>query len=104
MATGRDLSSAVLSAGGRGLGRHGRGGATDWNDHRDLPADQVGCQRRQAIIMTFRPAIFEPYILAFVGARIPPLAPTLGMASGMRSRPRGRARYVGFTRKRSLTP
>ena len=34
-------------------------------NHRDLPADQIGCHRRQPIGLVFGPAIFDRDVLAF---------------------------------------
>src|SRR5262249_44133260 len=34
-------------------------------DHVDLTADQVGCQRRQTIVLTLRPAILDCDVLSF---------------------------------------
>ena len=34
------------------------------DDHRHLAADQIGRQRRQSIVLTFRPAIFDRDVLA----------------------------------------
>jgi hypothetical protein len=41
------------------------GGAADGNDHRNVPADQLSRQRWQTVVVTLRPAIFEPDILTF---------------------------------------
>jgi hypothetical protein len=38
-------------------------------DHRDLPAHQIGRQRRQPIIVTLCPAIFDRHVAAFDEAR-----------------------------------
>jgi len=47
------------------LGGHRRRGTADRNDRRNVPVDQLRRQRRQAIVMTLRPAVFEPHILTF---------------------------------------
>src|SRR5262249_49912068 len=48
---------------GRGPGRWRRRRAT-CEDHSDLTANQIGCQCRQSIVLTFRPTIFDCRIQA----------------------------------------
>src|SRR5262249_42070372 len=48
---------------GRCLGRWRRSGIRCDQEH--LSADQIGRQRRQAIVVTFRPTVFNPYIAPF---------------------------------------
>ena len=50
------------------LGRECRRGASG-HDHSDLPPDQIGRQRRQSVVLTFRPTVFDRHILAFDIAR-----------------------------------
>ena len=47
----------------RRLGRERRGGAARRHDDSHAPADQLGRQRRQAIILALGPAIFDRYVL-----------------------------------------
>ena len=53
---------------GRCLGRQRCGGLVGY-DHRYAAADEIGCKRRQPIILIFRPAVFNRNILAFVPAK-----------------------------------
>ena len=39
--------------------------ATHRGDHRDLPANQIGCQLHQSIVLSVRPPIFDHQVLAF---------------------------------------
>ena len=41
------------------LCRLGRRLATGCSEHRDLPADEIGCQLRQSIVVSVRPPILE---------------------------------------------
>src|SRR5262249_6479015 len=47
---------------GRGLGRWRRRGVCC--DHAHLSANQISCQRRQALVAALCPAIFNPYVTA----------------------------------------
>src|SRR5262245_52033440 len=48
------------------LGGHGSRGAADRNDHGSVvTVDQLRREYRQPIVMTLRPAVFEPHILSF---------------------------------------
>ena len=49
---------------GRGLGRKRRADRTGCDDHGHLAAHQLGRQRRQPIVLTFRPAEFDRDVLA----------------------------------------
>jgi len=49
----------------RRLGRERRGGAARCHDDSHALANQLGRQRRQAIILALRPAIFDRDILTF---------------------------------------
>ena len=40
-------------------------GAAARDDHGHLTADQIGGQRRQSIVLTLRPTIFDRHVLAF---------------------------------------
>ena len=51
------------NGGGRGLGCNRRGGACCSN-HRDLTGNQICHHRRQTVILTLRPAIFDRHIVA----------------------------------------
>src|SRR5262249_58878888 len=53
----------------RGLGREHGGSPPAREDHAHLPADQIGRQCRQSVVVTFRPAVFDRHILAFDIAR-----------------------------------
>jgi hypothetical protein len=39
--------------------RTARCAAADRYDHRYVAADEIGCERRQPIILIFRPAVFD---------------------------------------------
>src|SRR5262249_12270120 len=55
---------------GCSLGREGRDGAFGRGDHGNLSAHQFTGQRRQLIILTVRPAIFDCYVLALDMTRL----------------------------------
>jgi hypothetical protein len=38
---------------------------TGYGNHGDLAANQIARERRQAIVATLRPAVFDPHVLAF---------------------------------------
>jgi len=42
-----------------------RGGSAGRGDHGDLSAHQIGRERRQPIVVTLRPAIFDRHVAAF---------------------------------------
>ena len=68
----------------RRLGReHGRRDGTGRDDHGHLPANQIGRQRRQPIILTVRPAVFDRDVLAL------DIAGFAAGPGGMRARHRG---------------
>jgi hypothetical protein len=46
------------------LGRQRRRGTSGCDDHGDLSTNQFGRQRRQSIVLTFGPGIFNRYVLA----------------------------------------
>ena len=49
---------------GRRLGRERRRGTSGRGDHGDLPANQIGRQRRQSIQLILGPAVFDRHVLA----------------------------------------
>ena len=49
---------------GRRLGRERRSEVPARGDHGHLTANQIGRQRRQAIVLTLRPAVFDRHVLA----------------------------------------
>src|SRR5262249_18705288 len=49
----------------RGFSSERRRGAPGRNDHRHLAADQIGCERRQPVILALSPAVFDAYIPVF---------------------------------------
>src|SRR5262249_14515858 len=55
---------------GCSLGREGRDGAFGRGDHGNLSAHQFTGQRRQPIILTVRPAVFDCDVLALDMARL----------------------------------
>src|SRR5262249_16269023 len=48
---------------GRCLRRQRRGGVGGY-EYRYAEADEIGCKRRQTIVLIFRPAVFDPHVLA----------------------------------------
>ena len=51
------VAVAALAASAAGV-------AADRDDHGHLAADQIGRQRRQSIVLTLRPAVFDRHVLA----------------------------------------
>jgi hypothetical protein len=51
--------------GSRRLGSKAGRFAAGYNQHRNLPLNELGCLGRQPLILPFRPAIFDRDILAF---------------------------------------
>jgi hypothetical protein len=47
---------------GRGLRRQRRSDAVCY-DYRDAATDEIGCERRQTVILIFRPAVFDRHVL-----------------------------------------
>src|SRR5262249_12630269 len=47
------------------LGGKGRRNATGCGNNRERMGDEIGGKRRQAIVMTFRPTIFDGYVSSF---------------------------------------
>ena len=70
---------------GQGAGR---------GDHGDLSADQIGQQRRQAIILTLKPMILDSHILAFdIAAFVEAFAKRGHITLGAIGRPVSNKRY-----------
>src|SRR5262249_6161206 len=83
------------------LGReHGRS-ASARDDHAHLPADEIGDQCRESVVLTFRPTVFDRHILAFAITRFlqtlaerPDLLPHRSGRSGIEEADHGHRRLL----------